>query len=341
MLVEKSYKDGCNFIKVNNQNGLELTLCSFGASVYDLQVIDGNNNLESIVLTPKDLNDFKYCTSYYGKSVGRYSGRISDAKCTIDGKTYNLLNNSLNHDSLHGGNDALSFKNFKYKIIKNEKCVKVIFYLLDEAKDLPGVAKIKITYKILANKNEFSCYFEAISDQKTLMNLTNHTYFNLSGNGKRAVLDQYLKLNCNKYTKLDNYLITTSIEDVNQIMDFQKSHRIGKYIADPSLVNHQANGYDHCFIKAKRNVAKIATLHDKKSKRRLTVYTSYPAIVCYSDNYPDDFEFLHDYKISKHHAICLECQFIPNGINMQGQDTGLLEANQKYKQYIRYCFDIK
>ena len=181
MIVNKKRLDGISFINVDNENGLQVTLCSFGASLYDIKVKDYNNNLESVILTPKDLNDFKYSTAYYGKSVGRYAGRISNGKCIIDNKSYNLALNSLDHDSLHGGNDALSFKNFNYKVINNDKYTKVVFFLVDKALDLPGTCLIKIIYKIYKDKNEILCNYQATSDKDTLMNLTNHAYFNLSG----------------------------------------------------------------------------------------------------------------------------------------------------------------
>ena len=196
--------------------------------------------------------------------------------------------------------------------------------------------------KEINSNNEFTIYFNAASTKDTIVNLTNHVYFNLSGNGKNTILDHKLQLNCDTYTKLNNELITTSIDKVNKVMDFTKLHKISKYINDESLQNHKALGYDHCFIKQDIQNSTIAILKDEKSKRNLTIKTSYPSIVVYTCNYPSSFDFNRNrFKISKHHAICLECQFIPNGINMDNVNKAILKKDEVYNHYINYKFDIK
>ena len=340
-VIEKKV-DSVSFITIDNENGLILVLSSFAASIFDIELIDKRNNYESIVLTPSSLNDFYNNDGYYGKTIGRYSGRIDNGKCKINDNEYSLDINWNNINSLHGGFDSIAFKNFNYVINNNDEYVDVIFSYLEKENTLPGDVNYDIIYRIYSKTNCFTIFFNAISNKDTLINLTNHTYFNLSGNGKNTILDHSLQLNCDKYSKLNNNLITTSIEKVNKVMSFLKPHKIKKYINDSSLQDHTAKGYDHCYIKENKNSDVIAILKDRKSKRSLTITTSYPAIVVYTTNYPASFDFsTNHYKISKHHGICLECQYIPNGINMENVDKAIFKANDKYTHYISYHFTNK
>lgn len=340
MIINENKKNDVTFISLDNNNGMRLTLSTFGASIYQLETKDKDNKMESVILTPQDLNDFYYSTGYFGKCVGRFSGRIDNAKCSINDKEYTLDINWNNVNSLHGGNDGISFKNFDYEIKDNDSYVDVIFTYLEKENKLPGDVSYTFTYRVEKNENEFTLFFNATTTKDTLVNLTNHVYFNLSGNGKVDMTNQQMQLLCNTYTKLNNNLITEKIEPVNKVMDFTNMHKIGDYINDPSLRNHQANGYDHCWIKTNPNDSKIAILQDDVSKRRLTVYTSYPAIVCYAGCYPASFKFLNDLTISQFYSMCVECQYIPNGINMENVDKAILKKNETYNHYIKYHFDI-
>lgn len=331
--------DGICFITVENTCGMEVTLSSFGASFYDIKTMDKDGNLESIILTPKNLDDFYYTDAYYGKCVGRYSGRIDDSKCEINGIVYNLERNWNGINALHGGSYGISFKNFNFEIIQCDEYVDVTFNYFEKENDLPGDVEYKINYRIYDLKDEINLSFEAKSNKDTYINLTNHAYFNLSGNGKRDCLNQKLQLLCDRYTRLNNNLITESIDPVNEVMDFRELHEIGKYIYDSSLQNHVSKGYDHCFLKEDKNEELIAVMVDEESGRRLQVKTSYPSIVCYAGCYPKEFLFNGDFMIRQYHSMCLECQFVPNGINMEN-DKSILKQGEIFNHFITYEFDV-
>lgn len=340
-IIEKKV-DNVSFITLDNEMGLVLVLSSFAASIFDIEFIDKRNKLESVILTPSSLNDFYYNDGYYGKTIGRFSGRIDKGLLKINDAEYKLDINWNNVNSLHGGNDSISFKNFDYTIKEYKDYVDVTFSYLEKENILPGDVNYDIIYRVYNNANDFTIYFNAKTNKDTLVNLTNHTYFNLSGNGKRTILDHKLKLNCDRYTNLNNELITTSIDKVNKVMSFMKPHKIKKYINDDSLQNHTAKGYDHCYLKEDEFVEEIAILKDRKSKRSLTIKTSYPSIVVYTTNYPASFDFsTNRYKISKHHGICLECQYVPNGINMENVNKAILRKDETYYHYISYSFSNK
>ena len=341
MIISKKHIDEVTFITLSNQKGLEVTLCSCGASIYDLKFIDSKGNLESIVLYPTNLEDFYTSTGHHGKSIGRFSGRIDKGMCEIGGKEYHLDINWNGISSLHGGFEGIGFKNFDYLIVEKDSSIDVVFTYLEKANQLPGDVSYKFTYEIMKESNNFTLFFEAETTEDTLVNLTNHVYFNLSGDAKKNILDHKLQLLCDKYTNLNNELITIAIEPVNEVMDFRKPHKIGDYIFDELIQNHTARGYDHCWIKENENNDLIAVMIDDDSKRMLKVSTSYPAIVCYAGCYPAEFPFNKDaITIEKHHSMCLECQYVPNGINMDGVEKAILKAGETYRHYIKYEFDL-
>ena len=341
MQILKNVKDGVTFITLDNQKGMVVTLCTVGAAIYDLKFIDKNQNLESIVLYPSELEDFYHSTGYQGKCIGRFSGRIDKGVCKINGEEYHLDINWNGVSSLHGGFDGIAFKNFDYEIKEEADKVLVTFTYLEKENQLPGDVNYAFTYEVMKECNDINLIFEAETNKDTLVNLTNHVYFNLSGEAKRTVMDQKMQLLCDKYTRLNNELITEEIEPVNKVMDFRNLHAIGDEINDPSIQNHQAKGYDHCWIKEDLNNPLIAVMQDDLSGRRLKVSTSYPAIVCYAGCYPAGFDFNEGrIKIEKHHSMCVECQYVPNGINMENVEKAILKRGEKYHHYIKYQFDL-
>lgn len=333
--------DGISFITVDNEIDMIITLSTFGASVYDLKFKDKNNKIESIVLTPTELTDFYKSDGYYGKTIGRFSGRIDKAKCIINEKEYVLDKNWNGVNSLHGGYEGISFQNFNYTIEEYDNKINVIFTYLEKENLLPGDVFYKITYEIMKNKNDINLLFNAVTNKDTVVNLTNHMYFNLSGDLKNNIKEHDLQLLCDKYTDLNNELITKSIKDVDKIFDFRIPHKIGKYIYDEKLQNHTSLGYDHCWLKSDINEDIIAVLTEDKSGRKLSVSTSYPSIVCYAGCYPKEFLFNENrVQIEQYHSICLECQFIPNGINMNNMYKAILKKDEEYNHFIKYSFEI-
>ena len=336
MKIFIKYPNEINHIVLENEVGMRIELSAFGASIYNIELLNDNEYV-SVVLTPSDLKNFYTNTSYHGKSIGRFSGRIDKACCNINNQKYNLDINWNEINSLHGGFKGLSSRVCDYKISEGIDYTDVIFTHIDSDFMLPGVLSYEIIYRISNNENDITVFLNAATTEDTLVNLTNHTYFNLSGNCKNTILDHNLYLACSKYTKLNNELITTNILPVDHIMDFRDNHKIGKYILDETLQNHTARGYDHCFIKENEEDDLLAILTDNESGISLSISSSYPSVVVYSGNYPDDFPFNKErIKNIKFHAICLEAQFVPNGINMSDVNPAILRKDEKYSHYIKY-----
>ncbi len=338
MKIEKIKREGYNHIILTNSCGMKVELSEVGASIYDIFVPNKNGESVSVVLKPSYMENYK--NTYHGKTIGRFSGRIDKGVCSIDGVVYNLDINWNGVNSLHGGFSGLSSQVCQTVVNDKEGYTEVVFTYTEAEGMLPGTVMYEVLYHIMENENEITTYLNATTTKKTVVNMTNHTYFNLSGSCQNTILNHNLYLQCSKYTRLNNELITLSIDQVNEIMDFRDNHLVGKFIEDPSLQNHTSRGYDHCFIKEDETNPLLAILTDNESGIKLTISSSYPAVVFYSGCYPDSFPF-NDDKVNniKYHALCLEPQFIPNGINMEGVDKALLEPNEKYSHYIKYSFE--
>ena len=207
--------------------------------------------------------------------------------------------------------------------------------------------KLNLVFQIKAllnyfNKEKLKKTKKAFDTWKTLKNITSHKKQHCCVNikyCKKTILNHKLYLPCDRYTRLNNELITLSIDKVNEIMDFREKREIGLYIEDSSLQNHTSRGYDHCFIKENPNNDLTAVLTDEESGNTLTISSSYPSVVFYSGCYPDSFKFnKEELDNIKYHALCLEPQFVPNGINMDGVDKAILKANTDYRHHIKFEF---
>ena len=330
----------CKFIELKNTFGTEVTLCTMGASIYDIKTVDRNNNLASILATPKDKGEFLMATSYFGKTIGRTGGRIKDGKFVLDGTEYNIP--STDPNGLHGGVDSLSYRDFDVALSEDEKKYVVTFSYFSPHLEsgYPGNAKFNVIYSLYKNENKLEVEYFATSDKKTLVNLSNHAYFNLSGNVSRDILEHELYLNSSKLLQLEN-MIPISVINATPIYSFKEAHRIGDNIFKDEIME-LANGYDFPYIFDKVGYdLKNVSLYDKESGRSLAIYTTYPAVVVYTCNYPEDVVVGNDKKLKEYEAVCLECSFLPNSINNDFLEDkkDILEANKIYNEKILYVFN--
>lgn len=342
MIKVEKINEKLNKIIVTNDKGMYVSFLNLGATIDQIKIPDKNGKVESVVMHPLNLNEYIGNTAYYGKTIGRVAGRIDGGKYTIGGNNYQLDLNDSNHNCLHGGYNGCSEKYWDFNLIEKSNENIVVFSICACDDGFNGNLEIKVEYVVKNDRNilEINYYSEASEDG--LCNLTNHTYFNLSGNGKENILNHFLKIKAGRYTKLNEYLITTSIEKVNEVMDFSKAKKIGTHIFDSSLKEHKAFGYDHAFLFDDHHLldSKIE-LYEEKSGRKLSIFTSYPCVVVYTCNYPGGEIVQDEHRIGLHDSVCLECQFIPNSINMKEyMNDGLLKKGEKYFQKIVYQFDI-
>lgn len=325
----------------SNNLGFKVTLMNYGASIISIESPDNKGNSELVTLTPFDDNFFLKLGNCYGKTIGPIAGRIENGILSINNQIYNLPINYKNKHTLHSGIDGLHNKFFTYRIIKNKNSCKIVFsyFKKDLESGLPGNVKFIITYTLFNKLNDILIAFKATTDQDTYINLTNHTYFNLSGNYKGNVLNHFLKIKASKYLTLNNDLIPEHISLVNKVMDFTKFKLIKEDIDNNELQNHSCKGYDHPYIfdECNFNIANII-LYDPSSLRTLEVYTTYPSVVIYSDNYPSNNILKNNIIDTKHTGICLETQFVPNGQKIFDNEYTLLKKDEIYFEKTLFKF---
>lgn len=338
MEIKIVVREGYNHIVIVNNKGMEVEFSSIGASLYDIIIPNKFGEKVSVLLKPTSMEIFK--DKYYGKTIGRFAGRIDKGVCTIAEKEYKLDINWNEVNSLHGGFNGLSSQVCEFSTNMTEEYCEVVFKHFEAAGMLPGDVSYEIIYHVMANTNEIITYHNATTTEETIVNMTNHAYFNLSGNCKNTILNHNLYLQCSKYTRLNNDLITLSIDPVNEVTDFRDNHHVGIYVEDPSLQDHIAKGYDHCFMKEDEENPLLAILSDTESGISVKISSDYPSVVFYSGCYPDPCPMNSDgIESVKYQALCLEPQFIPNGINMENVPQALLKPEEKYSHYIKYSFE--
>ena len=273
---------------LTNSNGMEVCLTNYGGRVVSLTVPDKNGKLTDVVLgydNIKQYADTLNSPSDFGSSVGRYANRIKDAKLTVDGKEYKLKAND-NGNCLHGGGTT-GWLNQVYDVkAKTDSSIVFAITAPDGENGFPGMVKATATYTVKSN-NTLDIVFEATTDKETVVNMTNHSYFNLNGDPSKEGMDMVLYINADNWTPADKFYIPTGeIKDVTGTpMDFRKPHAIGETIVDTTFDQiKNATGYDHnwclnTFSNGKGDDTKVcASLYSPKTGILLEMYTNEPGV---------------------------------------------------------------
>lgn len=321
-------------ICIINDSGLEITLSTIGASIKEVKVLDKDGIKRLVTLAP--ITEEEYINNYHGKIVGRTAGRIENAMFSIDGKTAYLDKNNFAIDNLHSGDSCFSYKTFNYGIIEEKEYTDIIFTTksFDGEGGYFGDVILLVTYRVFSYENKFKVIIEGIVSEKTLLNITNHVYWNLSGDLREAIDNHCLYINSSKYGVLNERFICNQIESVNKYFDFRNCHKIGKYL-NHDFVTQYTSGYDHPFVLDSKGMNDIAcTLKSELSGIELNIKTTYPCVVFYSDNLGGNLSNMP----KKQMAVCLECQYLPNGINMNIEECGICSTDKPYYNEIEYSF---
>lgn len=329
---EKDNKE-VNLFTLTNSSGMSVKAMNLGCHILEINVPDRTGKLSDVVLGFDNFEAALNQSSCFGVVVGRFANRIEKSFFELNGKTYRLYaNEGQNH--LHGGRIGFHKKVWNAEMLEDKNAVRFYYLSPDGEEGYPGDLNVYITYT-LTDDNSLKIEYEAVSDADTVINLTNHSYFNLGGHDSGTILDHYLKLNCDKYTECDRELIPTGvIADVEGTpFDFREYRRIGDGIdADDEQLKY-AGGYDHNFVinTKERGITLVGSLWDKKSGRIMDVYTDKPGIQFYTGN------FLHGADIGKggcaygkRGGLCLETQFFPNGMKRSNFPSPVLKAEDKY-----------
>ena len=324
-------------------NGVVVELTNIGCAITAIRTADKHGVIKNIVAGFRDLQLYKTNKSYFGCVVGRYSNRITDGNFSENGRSYQLSRNEgSNH--LHGGFSGFSHKTWELKeIIENEESCGVCFtyFSPDGEEGYPGNLSVSVTY-LLDTQNCLSIHYSAQTDKNTPVNLTNHSYFNLTGFEESTILKHYLQVNAQQYTIKSNVNTPTgeiaSVRDT--AFDFTTAREIGQYIGQLQA----DKGYDHCLVldgPAPSTLRKAAVLHEENSGRILTVYTDKPSLQVYTANHWDgSFAGEQGLVYRQHGGIALETQYYPDSPNHPHFPNTILQTGETYSSTTRLEFGL-
>ena len=328
---------------LTNKNGMTAEITNYGATVVSLFAPDKNGKFADVILGYDSLHSYENGTSYFGAIVGRYGNRIGKGRFTLEGKTYQLtINNGENH--LHGGTIGFNKKLWTTDSFDGHS-LKMTLVSPDGDQGYPGTLTLTVTYTLTDN-NELKIDYSATTDKPTILNPTNHCYFNLTGNPQNTILNHVLMINADKYTPIDSEFITTGeIANVaGTPMDFREPTPIGKRINDDFIQLKNGKGYDHNWVlnDYNGNVREAATVYDPSSGRELEVLTDQPGVQFYSGNFLDGSEIGKGGIHYQHRtAMCLETQHFPDSPNKKNFPSVELKPGEKFSSTTIYKFTAK
>ena len=331
---------------LSNENGMEVSIINYGGIITSLKAKDRHGKYQDIVLGFNSLAPYEDENPYFGALIGRYGNRIAKGAFRLDDKTYNLdINNAPNH--LHGGLKGFHKVVWNPKEIINDTNVSLeLTYLSKNMEEgYPGNLDVKVTYT-LNNKDELHVLYEAETDKKTIINLTQHSYFNLSGDFSEDILNHEIKINADAFLPVDETLIPTGeIRSVEgSPFDFRNLKLIGRDIDSNDNQIKFGKGYDHCWVINNQDAGlrHVASLYHSQTGRIMEIESDQPGIQFYSGNFLDGTleskgEGYYNYRT----GLCLETQQYPDSPNQKNFPSVVLNPNEKYLTKTIFKFSSK
>ena len=332
---------------LSNSLGMTVKLLDYGATIREIHVPDKTGKFDDVIAGYDTLDSYVNADGYQGAVIGRIGNRICNGKFTLDGKEYDLyINNGPNH--LHGGKEGFNAKLWSAEMTDGDEPSVVFSYVSPDGEEgYPGTLKVSVKYT-LSKDNALSINYVATTDKKTIVNLTNHSYFNLGGYGSGSVHSHILSLDAPYYLPTDENLIPTGeIRSVKGTpFDFTEPKEIGRDINADCIDLKTAGGYDHCFYfgdGADKAIAKRAELYESNSGRVMEMYTYQPGVQIYTGNFVNNqrFPFKAGVVQKKQTLVCLETQKMPDSINHDNFTSVVLDAGEVYDYTTVYKFSTK
>ncbi|MCF0255938.1 aldose epimerase family protein [Bacteroides heparinolyticus] len=329
---------------LKNKAGMEVCITNFGGRIVSVMVPDKNGTMQDVVLGFDSIADYINIPSDFGASIGRYANRINQGRIVLNGDTIQLPQNNFGH-CLHGGPKGWQYQVFDAKQI-DETTLELTRFSPDGDENFPGNVTAKVLFK-LTEDNAIDIKYSATTDKTTIINMTNHSYFNLSGNPAQAATDHILYVNADTYTPVDNTFMTTGeIAPVKDTpMDFTTPKAVGQDIANfdfDQLKN--GNGYDHNWIlNTQGDITRIAAkLTSPVSGITLEVYTNEPGIQVYTGNFLDGtVKGKKGTVYNQRASVCLETQHYPDSPNKPEWPSVVLEPGQTYNSECIFKFSVE
>ena len=330
---------------LKNEQGMEVKIITYGGRITSLKVPDKAGNFEDVVLGFDNLDQYLKENPFFGALIGRYGNRIAQGKFSLDGEEYTLAqNNGENH--LHGGEKGFD------KVIWNvkessEPNTLVLSYISEHMEEgYPGRLETSVTYT-LNEDNSLNVEYEATTDKKTVVNLTQHTYFNLSGEFSNTILDHKVQINADRFVPVSEDLIPTGeLKSVaGTPFDFRGPKAIGEEINASHEQLERANGYDHTWVLNEKDsgIRFAASAVHPKSGRKLKVFTNEPGIQFYTGNFLDGTLPLQngEGKYQRRSGFCFETQHYPDSPNQENFPSVVLEPGETYSSKTSFKFSVE
>ena len=329
---------------LTNENAMCVRITNFGGIVVSIEVPDRDGKMADVALGFDSIEGYENTHPYFGALVGRCGNRIAKAKFTLDGKTYTLAaNNDVNH--LHGGLKGFDKAVWAAEPIEEANAVglKLQYTSVDGEEGYPGTLKCTVEYR-LTNENELKIEYFAETDKPTPVNLTNHSYFNLKGQGEGTILDHVVYLNAKRFTPIDETFIPTG--ELRAVagtpMDFTTPTAIGARIHADDEQLKNGKGYDHNFVLDGDGLSLVARVEEKTTGRVLEAYTMEPGVQFYVGNFLDGTLTGKDGKVyEQRYGFCLETQHFPDSPNHPDFPSIILKPGEQYHTETVYKFSAE
>jgi aldose 1-epimerase len=330
---------------LTNRRGAEVKITNYGGIITSLKVPDRTGKPDDIVLGFDNLDGYLKGDPYFGAIVGRYANRIAKGRFTLNGRQYTLaVNNGENH--LHGGIKGFDKVVWAARPLKvpNGAALRLTYLSKDGEEGYPGNLSVKVIYT-LTNADELKIEYWATTDKDTVVNLTNHSYFNLAGQGNGDILNHQLLINARRFTPTDAGSIPTGeLKSIKGTpFDFTSAFRIGDRIKDDDQQLKFGKGYDHNFVLNGRmgTLRQAAVVYEPTSGRLMEIWTTEPGIQFYSGNFLDGTLTGKDGKVyQQRYGFCLETQHFPDSPNEPSFPTTVLRRGQQYHTITIHKFKI-
>lgn len=331
---------------LKNSGGMAAEFLTCGCRIAKLYVPNRSGTPENVVLGHDTLAEYEAPNDVFGAVVGRFANRIAGASFQIDGKIYTLARNE-GSNSLHSAPGG--FQDRIWKLVRSDDSdgspsVTFSYSSRDGECGFPGNMEVTVTYTLSAD-NALTLAYRAVSDAETPINLTNHSYFNITGNAERDILSLEMQLNADSITEVTPDLIPTGklIPVAGTPYDFRKPKLIGRDIGAPDPLLRSCGGYDHNFVlNGGKSMKKAAELYDPASGRKMTVSTDLPGIQIYTGNsFPAGVLGNGGVKLMRYHAVCLETQYFPDSVHHPNFPYENLKPGAPFTSVTRYQFSVK
>ncbi len=349
-IIREKFIDGLDrndidIFTLYNKNGIKVKITNLGGIIISIFTPDKNGNYEDVVLGYDKLKDYLGDDLYFGAIIGRHANRIENACFEINGVEYHVVKNDGNNH-IHGGIKGFDKVVWNADIVSenNQECLKLTYLSKDGEENYPGNLNVTVIYS-LTDDNALKIDYHAVSDKDTVINLTNHSYFNLTGHDAGDILKHNIKIYADKFTPINEECIPTGeiIEVFNTPMNFTSMKPIGQEINsnDPQIVNGE--GYDHNFVlnESGDNLKLAAEVYDPASGRFMEVYTTKPGIQLYTGNHiKGNHEGKGNVQYTRRCGFCLETQYFPNSLKHKHFPSPIFRAGEEYIHTTVYKFSV-